>query len=161
MTMTLWIKNIGVSTDPIADKWYDEGSPGEHEFRWHVRLSKHCNGAGIKKDDLLLYHAFVEDADGHLARHVCGVARVSSDFDPARMPRVPDDPDDQWPLVRKVTPLLVVPCATQGPTLKQIGVKHSPRGGYKRVDEQAFAKAIRLLARNALPPAHSNLLPDP
>jgi len=42
--------------------------------------------------------------------------------------------------VRRVTPLLVVPLARQGPTLKEIGVDQPPQGGYMEINERKFER---------------------
>jgi hypothetical protein len=103
--------------------------------------------------DLLLYLAFIESFD---ERHVCGVARISSD----QAEWKPRHEGDQWPWLRRTTPLLVVPLAAQGPTLQAVGVPDPPFGGYKQIEPSAFARAVRLLARNALPGDLEQLLPD-
>ena len=142
--MQLWLKNIGASADRIASKkWYDRGSD-EGEFRWHVRFSEAFPGKTMSAGDLLLYHAFV---DGLPEGRLVGVARVSSD-EPIWKPR---GNGDQWPWWRGVTPLLIVPLAGHGPTLKEIGIDTPPMGGYKEIQPRPFNEAVRLLAANALP----------
>ncbi len=101
-------------------------------------------GKSIAAGDLLLYHAFVE---GFEEGRLVGVARVSSN-EPIMKPR---GTGDHWPWWRSVTPLLIVPLAGHGPTLKDIGIDTPPMGGYKELQPAAFETAVRLLAANALP----------
>jgi hypothetical protein len=144
MANRIWLKNIGASDERLPAKWYDEGS-SEGEFRWFVRLSEAFSGADrISQGDLLLYHAFV---DGQPTGRVVGVARVSSD-QPDYDPR---SGGDQWPWLRRVTPLLIVPLAGHGPTLADIGVTVPPMGGYKETTPSILRKTVELLASNAMP----------
>lgn len=140
----IWLKNIGTSEDRLPPKWYDNGS-AEGEFRWFVRFSEAYSGKdSIGSGDVLLYHAFI---DGQEKGRVVGAARVSSTA-PTYEPR---SPGDQWPWVRHVTPLLVVPLGSHGPTLAEVGVDNPPMGGYKTISQNTLDTAVRLLAANALP----------
>jgi len=145
MPKKIWLKNIGASNDRLAAKWYDEGS-ADGEFKWFVRFSDAFPGTGsIASGDLLLYHAFVQ---GQEAGRLVGVARVGSD-QPLSQPR---GSGDQWPWVRHVTPLLIVPLAGHGPTLAELGIETPPMGGYKEIGLPLLKAAVERLAANSLPP---------
>lgn len=82
------------------------------------------------------------------------MARVSS----SASEYAPRSPDDQWPLLRRVTPLLIVPLAGQGVPLDTIGLDKPPQGGYQELTATQFAAAVRGLASNALPGKLANRL---
>lgn len=145
MSSRIWLKNIGAANDRLPARWYDDGS-AECEFRWFVRFSEAFSGKdSVEMGDVLLYHAFLETEPP--TGRVVGVARVSSN-EPEWKPRAPDD---QWPWVRPVTPLLIVPLGGHGPTLDEIGVDSPPMGGYKEIGMSVLSVAVDLLAANALP----------
>lgn len=150
--MNLWIKNIGASDDPLPPRWF-EVRPDE-EFRTHVRFGMASKPTGISKDDLLLFSAAIT---GQAVRRLVAVARVSGD----EAILEPREPGDQWPWRLPISPKLVVPLGGLGPSLADIGITKTIQGSHAEIQPDQFGRAVRLMARTALPVGLERLVPDP
>jgi hypothetical protein len=103
-----WLKLVGRSDWRLPDAWAID----RKELLSEVRFSELHPPDAIQRGDRLVYHAVVD-------RRIIAIVAVTDDE--ASCDPHPPEWAKQWPLIRKVHPLLRVPRVSQGPSTDGLG----------------------------------------
>jgi hypothetical protein len=133
--MTAWLKLIGTSDWRVPDAWAIE----RKELLGEVRVSERHPPDPVQRGDQLVYHAVGD-------RQIIAIVEVRDD-EASRDPHPPEWAK-QWPLIRKVRPILRVPRVSQGPSTDDLGeLPDLMHQGFVPLTREQLQTAERLLTR--------------